>query len=145
MHINISPDLDLCLVLADPTTTAAAREAEGQAEAEPNLTPKAILEQIGKIVRKRIPQLYVQYKTRARIPIIKIYARYQNPLYSNPWNHFVSDISVGNTLAIHNTRLLKAFTIVDERYKWLVLFCEFLSCIFLLSFPCIVDAKSFQS
>lgn len=88
-------------------------------------TPRQILESIGKKLRKEFPILYIQYKTHARIPIIKIYTRRQ--VINGPnlmWNKFIADISVGNVLAIYNTRLVKAYTAVDERFKHLVLFCE---------------------
>jgi hypothetical protein len=69
--------------------------------------------------------LYCQYKTHARIPIIKLYARRQHGGgIGARWNNFIADISVGNLLAIYNTRLIKAYTQVDDRYRYLVLFCE---------------------
>lgn len=82
-----------------------------------------ILEQLGKVIRKEIPYLYCQYKTHARIPIIKLYARRQIPVgFGSKWNNFIADISVGNLLAIYNTRLLKAYARIDDRFRYLVLF-----------------------
>ena len=110
--LMVYEDLDLCLVL-DFTPEDDTR------------TPRDILEILGKRIRKEFPHLYVQYKTHARIPIIKVFAR--RHVGGGPgakWNRFNADISVGNLLAIHNTRLVKAYTQVDDRFRYLVLFCE---------------------
>jgi DNA polymerase sigma len=104
-------------------------EHEDEEEEQDTRTPREILEQIGRKLRRSIPQLYIQYKTHARIPIIKTYARRNNNIGKNAmWNKFVADISVGNVLAVHNTRLIKAYTGIEERYRYLVLFCESLPC-----------------
>jgi DNA polymerase sigma len=114
----VSPDLDLCLVLDENIAS--------QSEESDERTPRQILEQLGKLIRKEIPYLYCQYKTHARIPIIKLYARRQisSGLYGSRWNNFIADISVGNLLAIWNTRLLKAYAKIDDRFRYLVLVRE---------------------
>lgn len=109
---------------------------DDEEEEEEEETPRQILEKLGKKIRKQIPYLYCQYKTHARIPIIKLFARRQ--IYGNgfgsKWNSFNSDISVGNLLAIWNTRLLKHYCIIDERFKHLVLFRELCYSAFFSSF-----------
>lgn len=117
-------DLDLCLVLDENVASLAENEEEGEKE-DNTRDSREILERLGSLIRKKIPYLYCQYKTRARIPVIKLYARRQIiGGFGSNWNHFNADISVGNVLAISNTRLLKAYCNVDERFKSLVLFCE---------------------
>lgn len=109
-------DLDLCLVLGENAHAPPADEEQ---------TPRMILERLGKSIRREIPYLYCQYRTNARIPVIKLYARRQlDGGLGARWNSFNADVSVGNLLAIWNTRLLEAYCCIDERFKYLVLFLK---------------------
>ena len=54
----------------------------------------------------------------ARIPIVK---------FTDPVSEINCDICVNNLLAVHNTQLLKSYSIYDERFKQLVYIVKYWS------------------
>ncbi|CAI8156740.1 MAG: Uncharacterised protein [Methanobacteriota archaeon] len=85
-------DLDLCLIV-------------------PNGKEKQIVKRISAMMERQGME-NVKALTRAKVPIVK---------FSDPRSGIDVDISVNNTLALHNTKLLSAYSKLDKRVKELVI------------------------
>lgn len=85
-------DLDLCLIV-------------------PNGKQKQIVKRISAMMERQGME-NVKALTRAKVPIVK---------FTDPRSGIDVDISVNNTLALHNTKLLSAYSKLDTRVKELVI------------------------
>lgn len=77
----------------------------------PNPNQKKVLKRIGGMLRGQGME-DVKIITRAKVPIVK---------FTDPRSGLHVDISINNTLALHNTNLLAAYAKVDKRVKELTL------------------------
>ena len=77
----------------------------------PDADQKKVVKKIGSMLRGQGME-EVQVLTRAKVPIVK---------FIDPRSGVPVDISINNSLAIHNTNLLKTYSNLDERVKQLTL------------------------
>uniref|UniRef100_A0A673WTZ1 Terminal uridylyltransferase 7-like n=1 Tax=Salmo trutta TaxID=8032 RepID=A0A673WTZ1_SALTR len=90
-------DLDICMVL------------DGQETAE-GLDCISIIESLARLLRKHPGLRNILPITTAKVPIVKFY---------HARTGLEGDISLYNTLALHNTRLLASYAAIDPRVKML--------------------------
>ncbi|XP_045068190.1 terminal uridylyltransferase 4 isoform X1 [Coregonus clupeaformis] len=90
-------DLDICMVL------------DGQETAE-GLDCISIIESLARLLRKHPGLSNILPITTAKVPIVKFY---------HVRTGLEGDISLYNTLALHNTRLLASYAAIDPRVKML--------------------------
>uniref|UniRef100_A0A671KWD1 RNA uridylyltransferase n=1 Tax=Sinocyclocheilus anshuiensis TaxID=1608454 RepID=A0A671KWD1_9TELE len=88
-------DLDICMTLEDQDT------AEG-------LDSMAVIESLAKALRKHHSLRNILPITTAKVPIVKFY---------HTKTGLEGDISLYNTLALHNTQLLASYAAIDARVK----------------------------
>uniref|UniRef100_A0A8C2I6P2 RNA uridylyltransferase n=1 Tax=Cyprinus carpio TaxID=7962 RepID=A0A8C2I6P2_CYPCA len=88
-------DLDICMTL------------EGQDTAE-GLDSMAVIESLAKALRKHHSLRNILPITTAKVPIVKFY---------HTKTGLEGDISLYNTLALHNTQLLASYAAIDARVK----------------------------
>ena len=77
----------------------------------PDADQKKVVKKIGSMLRGQGME-EVQVQTRAKVPIVK---------FTDPRSGVPVDISINNSLAIHNTNLLKTYSKLDERVMQLTL------------------------
>lgn len=77
----------------------------------PNADQKKIIKRIGGMLRGQGME-NVQALTRAKVPIVK---------FTDPRSGLHVDISINNTLALHNTRLLSSYSKIDSRVRELAI------------------------
>ncbi|XP_062870941.1 terminal uridylyltransferase 4 isoform X2 [Trichomycterus rosablanca] len=90
-------DLDICMTL------------EGHDTAE-NLNCKEIIEALAKVLRKHLGLRNILPITTAKVPIVK---------FEHKQSSLEGDISLYNTLAQHNTRMLATYATLDPRVQYL--------------------------
>uniref|UniRef100_A0A8C9TX98 RNA uridylyltransferase n=1 Tax=Scleropages formosus TaxID=113540 RepID=A0A8C9TX98_SCLFO len=90
-------DLDICMVL------------EGQETSE-GLDCLSIIDQLARLLRKHSGLRNILPITTAKVPIVKFF---------HVRSGLEGDISLYNTLALHNTRLLASYATIDPRVKYL--------------------------
>ncbi|XP_072141337.1 terminal uridylyltransferase 7-like [Dermacentor andersoni] len=92
---RVQSDLDICLTIE---SNKDGKDHQGV----------YIIQQIARKLRKRKGLRQILLLTKAKVPIAKF--------YHEPTG-LECDISLNNTLAQHNTRLLKAYSKIDERVR----------------------------